>query len=99
MKIYCPPEASVLLASYAVQVRALIGQSTQNIDLWYFQAKFGDYDEATYQAGMLVSDELLPQRVINQYQMTRDMWEEKIKASIKPENWDLVSFFLIVIWY
>lgn len=62
MKIYCPPEASVLLASYAVQ------------------AKFGDYDEATYQPGMLVSDELLPQRVINQYQMTRDMWEEKIKV-------------------
>lgn len=61
MKIYCPPEASVLLASYAVQ------------------AKYGDYDEATYQPGMLASEELLPQRVIDQYQMTREMWEEKIK--------------------
>ena len=61
MKIYCPPEASVLLASYAVQ------------------AKYGDYDETTYQPGMLASEELLPQRVIDQYQMTREMWEEKIK--------------------
>jgi len=61
MKIYCPPEASVLLASYAVQ------------------AKYGDYDESTYQPGMLASEELLPQRVIDQYQMTREMWEEKIK--------------------
>ena len=61
MKIYCPPEASVLLASYAVQ------------------AKYGDYDETTYQPGLLASEELLPQRVIDQYQMTREMWEEKIK--------------------
>ena len=28
---------------------------------------------------MLASEELLPQRVIDQYQMTREMWEEKIK--------------------
>lgn len=34
MNIYCPPEASVLLASYAVQ------------------AKYGDYDESSYQPGM-----------------------------------------------
>ena len=61
MKIYCPPEASVLLASYAVQ------------------AKYGDYDESTYQPGTLASEDLLPQRVIDQYQMTREMWEEKIK--------------------
>eukprot|EP00092_Neocalanus_flemingeri_P021558 GFUD01023381.1.p1 GENE.GFUD01023381.1~~GFUD01023381.1.p1 ORF type:complete len:674 (+),score=261.61 GFUD01023381.1:337-2358(+) len=61
MEIYCPPEASVLLASYAVQ------------------AKYGDYDESTYQPGMLASEELLPQRVIDQYKMTREMWEERIK--------------------
>ena len=61
MDIYCPPEASVLLASYAVQ------------------AKYGDYDESTYQPGMLASEELLPQRVIDQYKMTREMWEERIK--------------------
>ena len=61
MDIYCPPEASVLLASYAVQ------------------AKYGDYDENTYQPGMLANEDLLPQRVIDQYKMTREMWEERIK--------------------
>ncbi|KAF4526859.1 hypothetical protein B566_EDAN013913 [Ephemera danica] len=61
MDIYCPPETSVLLASYAVQ------------------AQYGDYDETTYQPRMLTSEELLPQRVINQYQMTPEMWEERIK--------------------
>jgi len=62
MEIYCPPEASVLLASYAVQ------------------AKYGDYDESTYQPGLLANEELLPQRVIDQYKMTREMWEERIKV-------------------
>ncbi|PNF37066.1 Merlin [Cryptotermes secundus] len=61
MDIYCPPEASVLLASYAVQ------------------AKYGDYDDATYKPGMLASEDLLPQRVIDQYQMTPEMWEDRIK--------------------
>lgn len=61
MHVYCPPEASVLLASYAVQ------------------AKYGDYDETTYKPGMLANDDLLPQRVIDQYQMTLEMWEERIK--------------------
>lgn len=61
MNVYCPPEASVLLASYAVQ------------------AKYGDYDEASYTPGMLANDDLLPQRVIDQYQMTLEMWEERIK--------------------
>lgn len=60
---YCPPEASVLLASYAVQ------------------AKYGDYDEAMYKPGngMLPIEELLPQRVIDQYQMTPQMWQDRIK--------------------
>ncbi|KAI5725679.1 hypothetical protein M8J77_018757 [Diaphorina citri] len=61
MDIYCPPEASVLLASYAVQ------------------AKYGDYDDSTYKPGMLASEDLLPQRVIDQYQMTPEMWEDRIK--------------------
>ncbi|KAK0045621.1 merlin [Biomphalaria pfeifferi] len=61
MDIYCPPEASVLLAAFAVQ------------------AKYGDYDQSTYQPGMLASDDLLPQRVLDQYQMTPAMWEEKIQ--------------------
>lgn len=29
---------------------------------------------------MLASEELLPQRVIDQYQMTAEMWEERIKV-------------------
>ena len=62
MDIYCPPEASVLLASYAVQ------------------AKYGDYEEATYQPGLLANEDLLPQRVIDQYKMTREMWEDRIKV-------------------
>ena len=63
MDIYCPPEASVLLASYAVQ------------------AKYGDYDESTYKPGMLAdAEDLLPQRVIDQYQMTPEMWEERIRV-------------------
>ena len=63
MDIYCPPEASVLLASYAVQ------------------AKYGDYDEASYKPGMLAdAEDLLPQRVIDQYQLTPEMWEDRIKV-------------------
>ena len=54
MDIYCPPEASVLLAAFAVQ------------------AKYGDYDEGTYEPGKLASDDLLPQRVLDQYQVIND---------------------------
>ncbi|XP_070572381.1 merlin-like [Ptychodera flava] len=61
-EIYCPPEASVLLASYAVQ------------------AKFGDYDPEVHVPGFLSDEELLPKKVIDQYQMTPDMWEERISA-------------------
>ncbi|XP_024879688.1 merlin isoform X2 [Temnothorax curvispinosus] len=58
MDIYCPPEASVLLASYAVQAK-----------VFFF----------SYRPGMLASEDLLPQRVIDQYQMTPEMWEDRIK--------------------
>ncbi|XP_059048172.1 merlin isoform X1 [Achroia grisella] len=64
MDIYCPPEASVLLASYAVQAKVFF---------------YGDYDENAYKPGMLASEDLLPQRVIDQYQMTPEMWEDRIK--------------------
>lgn len=62
MDVYCPPEASVLLASYAVQ------------------AKWGDYEGCNVKAGMLVLEEQLPQRVVDQYQMTEEMWEDRIKT-------------------
>ncbi|XP_073917085.1 merlin isoform X5 [Castor canadensis] len=61
-KVYCPPEASVLLASYAVQ------------------AKYGDYDPSVHKRGFLAQEELLPKRVVNLYQMTPEMWEERITA-------------------
>ncbi|XP_006008510.1 NF2, moesin-ezrin-radixin like (MERLIN) tumor suppressor a isoform X2 [Latimeria chalumnae] len=61
-EIYCPPEASVLLASYAVQ------------------AKYGDYDPSLHKPGFLAQEELLPKRVVNLYQMTPEMWEERITA-------------------
>uniref|UniRef100_A0A8C4RB02 NF2, moesin-ezrin-radixin like (MERLIN) tumor suppressor n=1 Tax=Eptatretus burgeri TaxID=7764 RepID=A0A8C4RB02_EPTBU len=60
--IFCSPEASVLLASYAVQ------------------AKFGDYDRIVHKLGFLTQEELLPKKVINQYQMTAQMWEERITS-------------------
>lgn len=41
--------------------------------------QFGDYDEVSYRPGMLASEDLLPQRVIDQYQMTPEMWEDRIK--------------------
>merc|ERR1719264_2123011 len=55
----------------------LVQEITQH--LFFLQAKYGDYDESTYQPGLLANEELLPQRVIDQYKMTREMWEEKIK--------------------
>uniref|UniRef100_A0A3Q3ITU8 Merlin n=1 Tax=Monopterus albus TaxID=43700 RepID=A0A3Q3ITU8_MONAL len=61
-EIHCPPEASVLLASYAVH------------------AKYGDYDPSVHKPGFLAEEELLPKRVINLYQMTAEMWEERITA-------------------
>ncbi|MCL4134061.1 UNVERIFIED_CONTAM: hypothetical protein GTU68_015721 [Idotea baltica] len=59
-EIYCPPETSVLLASYAVQ------------------AKYGDYSAEINKPGFLNNDRLLPQRVMDQHQFTRDEWEERI---------------------
>ncbi|XP_077168919.1 merlin-like isoform X1 [Paroedura picta] len=61
-EIYCSPEATILLASYAVQ------------------AKYGDYDPDLHKPGFLTQEELLPKRVLRQYQMTPDMWEERIAA-------------------
>lgn len=46
---------------------------------FYFNYQYGDYDEVLYRPGMLASEDLLPQRVIDQYQMTPEMWEDRIK--------------------
>ncbi|VDM63814.1 unnamed protein product [Angiostrongylus costaricensis] len=58
MDLYCSPEASVLLASFAVQ--AINGDCTEDI-------------------GPLDLDKLLPKSVIEQYDMSADMWRERIK--------------------
>ncbi|KAJ1363258.1 hypothetical protein KIN20_023085 [Parelaphostrongylus tenuis] len=61
MDLYCSPEASVLLASFAVQ--AINGDCTDDI-------------------GPLDLDKLLPKSVIDQYDMSADMWRERIKAMV-----------------
>ncbi|VDD90118.1 unnamed protein product [Enterobius vermicularis] len=57
MHLYCPAEASVLLASYAVQ------------------ALRGDVDEDS----SLELSELLPQSVTTQYEMTPQMWTDRVR--------------------
>lgn len=47
--------------------------------IYLFNYQYGDYDEVSYRPGMLASEDLLPQRVIDQYQMTPEMWEDRIK--------------------
>lgn len=59
---YCPPETSVLLGSYGVQV------------------KYGDYKPELHKKGFLLSDRLLPERVYQQHQMSKDQWEERITS-------------------
>ncbi|XP_033126662.1 merlin-like isoform X2 [Anneissia japonica] len=44
------------------------------------QAKYGDYDPNYHQFGFLAEDELLPQGVMEQYDMTQPMWEDKITS-------------------
>ncbi|CAJ0581045.1 unnamed protein product, partial [Mesorhabditis spiculigera] len=58
-KLYCTPEAAVLLASYAVQ------------------AMYGDWNETIEE--QLDIKKQLPTDVISKYEMTADMWQEKIR--------------------
>jgi len=60
--VYCPPETSVLLGSYAVQV------------------KYADYKPELHKKGYLLNDRLLPERVYQQHQMSKDQWEERITS-------------------
>uniref|UniRef100_A0A8C2PM33 Neurofibromin 2a (merlin) n=1 Tax=Cyprinus carpio TaxID=7962 RepID=A0A8C2PM33_CYPCA len=41
-------------------------------------AKYGYYDPNVHKLGFLSQEELLPKRVIHLYQMTAEMWEERI---------------------
>uniref|UniRef100_A0A669DP92 NF2, moesin-ezrin-radixin like (MERLIN) tumor suppressor n=1 Tax=Oreochromis niloticus TaxID=8128 RepID=A0A669DP92_ORENI len=52
----------------------------QDITQHLFFLQYGDYDPAVHKPGFLAEEELLPKRVINLYQMTPEMWEERITA-------------------
>merc|ERR1711860_57673 len=69
----------VILVSISISLYFYNSITLDIYNLYLYFYRYGDYDETTYQPGMLASEELLPQRVIDQYQMTREMWEEKIK--------------------
>ncbi|XP_032398592.1 ezrin b [Etheostoma spectabile] len=44
------------------------------------QAKFGDYNKEVNQPGYLVSERLLPNRVMEQHKLSREQWEERIQV-------------------
>ncbi|XP_034017700.1 ezrin b [Thalassophryne amazonica] len=44
------------------------------------QAKYGDFSKDTHSSGYLTSDNLLPQRVLGQHNLTREQWEERIQV-------------------
>ncbi|XP_073806648.1 merlin isoform X2 [Danio rerio] len=50
----------------------------QDITQHLFFLQYGDYNPNVHKPGFLSQDELLPKRVINLYQMTAEMWEERI---------------------
>uniref|UniRef100_A0AAY5EAV7 FERM domain-containing protein n=1 Tax=Electrophorus electricus TaxID=8005 RepID=A0AAY5EAV7_ELEEL len=44
------------------------------------QAKFGDFNKVVHQPGYLSSERLLPQRVLEQHNLSREQWEERIRV-------------------
>lgn len=44
------------------------------------QSKYGDYDNLIYKPGFLRKENLLPEHVKLQFQMSQDMWEDRIVA-------------------
>ncbi|XP_076872827.1 ezrin b [Brachyhypopomus gauderio] len=44
------------------------------------QAKFGDFNKEVHQPGYLSSERLLPQRVLEQHNLSREQWEERIRV-------------------
>ncbi|XP_034756811.1 ezrin b [Etheostoma cragini] len=44
------------------------------------QAKFGDYNKEVNQPGYLLSERLLPNRVMEQHKLSREQWEERIQV-------------------
>eukprot|EP00053_Salpingoeca_punica_P021522 m.213101 g.213101 ORF g.213101 m.213101 type:complete len:624 (-) comp23024_c0_seq1:166-2037(-) len=60
--LVCPSETALILAGLSVQ------------------AKFGDFAQDKFEAGCISSNlsEYLPQRVVSQFQMSKDAWESRI---------------------
>uniref|UniRef100_A0A3P8S5E1 Ezrin b n=1 Tax=Amphiprion percula TaxID=161767 RepID=A0A3P8S5E1_AMPPE len=56
----------------------LIQDITQK--LFFLQAKFGDYNKEVHQPGYLLSEQLLPRRVLEQHKLSREQWEERIQV-------------------
>ncbi|XP_077366326.1 ezrin b isoform X2 [Festucalex cinctus] len=44
------------------------------------QAKYGDYDKHTHRPGYLLSERLLPRRVLDQHKLSQEQWEERIQV-------------------
>ncbi|KAM8847518.1 ezrin b [Synchiropus picturatus] len=44
------------------------------------QAKFGDYVKDVHRPGYLLSERLLPHRVLEQHKLSREQWEERIQV-------------------
>uniref|UniRef100_A0A8C9VYG7 Ezrin n=2 Tax=Scleropages formosus TaxID=113540 RepID=A0A8C9VYG7_SCLFO len=44
------------------------------------QAKHGDFDKDVHHSGYLVSELLLPQRVLDQHKLSKEQWEERIQV-------------------
>lgn len=44
------------------------------------QAKHGDYNKDVHKSGYLVSEKMLPQRVLEQHKLSKEQWEERIQV-------------------
>ncbi|XP_056267170.1 moesin a isoform X1 [Pseudoliparis swirei] len=44
------------------------------------QAKYADYNKEVHTPGYLASEQLLPQRVLDQHKLNKDQWEERIQV-------------------
>lgn len=44
------------------------------------QAKYGDFNKEVHKAGYLSGERLLPQRVMDQYNFTKDQWNDKVQV-------------------
>uniref|UniRef100_A0A3Q3B623 Ezrin b n=1 Tax=Kryptolebias marmoratus TaxID=37003 RepID=A0A3Q3B623_KRYMA len=62
------------------------------------QAKFGDYSKEIHRPGYLLSERLLPQRVMEQHKLSKEQWEERIQVWHEEHSgmlkWDAMMEYL-----